>query len=228
MSGKKRRPDLQQLFKMDNWTTWDRQANEWLRSRTLAKDAVAHLNSLETVQNKAANLFSQKDQQGLVRLLDGLKRHPNTGEAGQLQNLVQGYLHETEQNWDLALETYQLLISEEVTPLVEEALRRIAVLCLGQKNLEMAALAMECLSRIAPGYQPQYADLLCSLGRRQEAADIYTDYLESIPGDTTVLLKLGNNYHKMGATDAAKSIFSIVLELEPENSVALEYVNSHA
>ena len=176
--------------------------------------------SLKGVQDKALSLFLHRDIEALKRLTQGLEQHPNKSTAEELSSLVYGYLFELEGNLDKALDSYQNLMGETFNPLIEEALRRISVICLSQKNLEMATLALECLSHTSLDYKVKYADLLCTLDRRQEAADLYTSYLENIPSDIEVLLKLGNNYRAMGEEKAAQQIFKLVLQQQPANKMA--------
>lgn len=182
--------------------------------------AIRKFRSLAGVRGKALLLFRDQDAQGLERLEQGLAQHPDRGLVQELSHLVRGYAFELAKEYEKALEEYYPLIGETFTPVTEDALRRIAVRSLDSHNAEMALLALECLAGASLTYQPQYADLLSALGRRQEAADLYVDYLEAIPSDTTVLLKLGKNYRQMGAEEAAKTVFGLVLEQDPQNSGA--------
>ena len=185
---------------------------QWEKINTSRRVALA--------RSKALTLFQRNDCDGLRLLLESLERHPDRENAIALSALVQGYLAELAQKPDLALEAYHSLIGETFTPLVEDALRRIASLCLGQGNIEMALMALECLANAAISYKPQYADLLKITGNLQEAADVFTDYLEMVPNDLAVLLKLGQLYRTMGHEDTAQQVFQMVLEQEPANQAA--------
>ncbi len=186
------------------------------------------LRDLSGVRAKALNLFKSQDNQGLERLRSGLITHPDHQVAGDLLSLVNGYLGEVAGDREAALSFYQNLIGEEFTPLAEEALRRVAVISLDQQQIDMALLALECLSNASLNYKPKYADLLAALDQRQLAADVFTDYLEKTPSDLNVLLKLGINYQKMGEANAADTVFGLILEQDPENASARELLQNHS
>ncbi|MFO7812812.1 MAG: tetratricopeptide repeat protein, partial [Pelovirga sp.] len=78
----------------------------------------------------------------------------------------------------------------------------------------------ECLSNVSVSYQPRYADLLSAMGQYQQAADHYTRYLETVPSDLAVLIKLGKTYRAMGAEEAAQTAFKLVLDQDPGNCTA--------
>lgn len=180
--------------------------------------------NLAGVRGKALLLFKNRDTTGLARLGQGLDVHQDRRLAQELSHLVRGYAFELNRDYEPALEEYEALIGETFTPIAEEALRRVAVISLERQNAEMALLALDCLSGASLAYKPQYADLLCALGRRQEAADHYTDYLEAVPSDMTVLLKLGKNYRSMGEAEAARTVFGLVLEQDPANAGAKTFL----
>lgn len=221
---KQRRPEFVAGLP-DGWqkaiTTWETNARKWLHERldgTRPKPVPPR--DLSRVRGKALNLFLQQDSAELERLFNGLAQHPDTDQAAQLQALIKGYHCELHDLPDQALECYQLLIGEEVTPISEEALRRIAVVALEQNKLELAQLALECLSNVSFSYQPRYADLLALCGQRQQAADLYTAYLEHVPTDLGVMIKLGKNYRAMGAEDTAQTLFKLVLDQDTGNPTA--------
>ncbi len=198
-----------------------------LKERLQEKQQTNNFTSLKGVQNKALNLFSRRDASALARLAQGLAQHPDKTAAAELLHLVHGYSAELSEDWDMALGFYQQLVGDVMTPPAEESLRRISVICLRRKNLEMAALALECLSQCSPVYKVKYADFLCTIGRRQEAADFYVDYLDQVPVDMEVLLKLGKNYRAMGAEDAAQKIFRLALQQQPGNKAVLSLLQNN-
>ncbi len=203
------------------------QIDTWINERLLASPRQSERLvrfHLDGVFGKALKLFLAKDAVQLQKILAGLTAYPNDSTAQELSALIQGYLFELEQKYDCALTAYQQLIGDTFNQTVEEALRRVSVICLSEKNLEMATLALECLSNASTTYQPKYADLLCLVNRRQEAADVYTEYLQNNPSDLITLIKLGQNYEKMGAKDVANQVYQLVLEQDPENPVALKHI----
>lgn len=176
--------------------------------------------SLVSVRSKAYRLFQAGDREGLARLAKVLEQHGDQDQAGPLRRLVEGYLAEIAQDPDGAFEQYQSLIGETFDPLTEDALKRIAALGLQTGQVESASLALECLANAVFVYMPKYAELLRILGKHQAAADIYVDYLERAPSDLGALIKLGQLYQAMGAEDAARTVFGLVLEQDPENAGA--------
>jgi tetratricopeptide (TPR) repeat protein len=145
-----------------------------------------------------------------------------------LKALAQGYIAELQGDYPAALEHYQALVGETFDPLTEDALRRIAFIGIEIQQVEFSQLALDCLANAMFVYKPQYADLLRLLGQHQAAADLYVDYLEKVPSDFGVLLKLGQLYQSMGAGDAARQVFQMVLEQDPENGAARELLSGVA
>ena len=194
-------------------------------NETVQAKRLAHMRDLVPVRGKAQRLFRNKDCGALERLGNALKGHSNQELATRLRGLVCGYLAEIEQNFSESLENYQILIGDQFDALTEDALRRIASIGLRNDQVEFSRLALECLSNAMFVYKPQYADLLRLLGQHQAAADLYVDYLEKVPSDFGVLLKLGQLYQSMGAGDAARQVFQMVLEQDPENGAARELLS---
>ena len=191
-------------------------------NETAQSKRLAHMRDLAPVRGKAQRLFRSKDRDALERLGNALDGHSNHESATRLRGLVYGYRAEIEQNFSESLENYQMLIGDQFDALTEDALRRIASIGLKTDQIEFSKLALECLSNAMFVYKPQYADLLRLLGQHQAAADLYVDYLEKVPSDFGVLLKLGQLYQSMGAGDAASQVFQMVLEQDPENGAARE------
>ncbi len=192
---------------------------------TVQAKRARQMRSLGPLRGKAVRLYKRGDKDGLARISDALSKHENQEEAASLRSLVQGYLAEINDNHDLALECYQELIGESFNALTEDALRRIASISLQSGQLEYAKLALECLAGAIFVYKPQYADFLRLLGQNQAAADLYVDYLERVPSDLGVLIKLGRLYHSMGVSDVARQVFQMALEQDPENYAIEELIS---
>jgi len=175
----------------------------------------------EKIQAKAVLFFQGLDLRGLNVLLEGIEKYAELDGAKELHCLVSGYIAEIEKRWDAALDSYHRLIGEDVSPLTEEALKRVASISINLQDHENALLALECLAGISPAYQPHYAELLKLLNRREDAAQVYGDYLTKAPDDLLTMLKLGQLYAESNATEAAKMAYQYVLEADPENSAAL-------
>lgn len=225
-----KRLDLQDLLPprwKETFKEWNDSAQSWIRAYLNESEQPIPPRDLNGPRIKALNLFNQRNAAALERLFSGLETHPDKEEAGRVQILVKAYYHEINGETDDALKCYELLIGDKFTPLVEEALRRISVICLSQKKLEMALVALECLSNASPSYKPRYADLLARTGQREQAAETYTRYLESHPDDLEVMIKLGRNYRDMNMEDGARQIFELVLQQHPDNKTAKTLLDEH-
>lgn len=172
--------------------------------------------SLKNVPSKAALLFRQGDHKGLRDLAAALG-HINGAEAAALRHYTLGLLAEGEGRDADALQAYQQ-IGEG--PLLEDALSRIASLCLAHEDFDNACLAFDCLSQLSPAYLPQYAELMRILGRADEAAELFGRYLEQVPEDLSTMLRLGRLYQAQGVVDGARWAFDYVLERDPDNRAA--------
>jgi tetratricopeptide (TPR) repeat protein len=176
--------------------------------------------NLSGVRGKAAGLFQKKDTDELERLAEGLT-HITSSEARKLLYLTRGYLAELHGNMTQAFEEYNKLLSDETDPaLLEDALQRIAVICIDNRDTENAVTALECLAQLSSTYAPQYADILRLTGDRETAAEVYSDYLQKVPDDLGTMLKLGKLYKDMRADEAAQMAFNYVLERDPDNGAA--------
>jgi len=176
--------------------------------------------SLVGVRERALRYFQAKDEIALVRLSHGLDIHPDRTAAELLGYLVAGFRAELDGYGEEALNQYQKLVGDTFNILTEEALKRILSISLQDNNFEFALQSLECLANAAVVYMPKYAELLRILGRFQDAADVYTDYIEAVPTDLSAFLKLGQLYREMGEEHAAQTVFSLVLEQDPENEAA--------
>lgn len=177
--------------------------------------------SLKGVDGLAQRLFKSGNLDRLQRLKESLTDHPNPAESQPLEHMIGGYIAELKGAPEEALGRYEALVGETFGPMTEVALKRILSISLGRHDVDLALTALDCLANASPVYQPQYAELLRIVGRLQDAADVYVSYLEIVPEDLTALLKLGQIYRAMGQEPAARQVFSMVLQAEPENPAAL-------
>jgi hypothetical protein len=182
--------------------------------------------TLAGVRSRASILFQNQDIDELERLAEGLV-HNADPRTEILLNLTRGYLAELRGNRQAALKAYQGLMSEEMNQAVlEDALRRIAFICIGNRNIGNAVAALQCLAQLSASYAPQYAEMLRLTGDEQAAAGVYSDYLQKVPDDLGTMLKLGKLYKDMHANEAARMAFNYVLERDPENGAAKAMLRS--
>lgn len=176
--------------------------------------------NLSGVRAKALTLFQRREINELERLTEALVQHPDP-KAERLLHLTRGYLAELQEKMEEALEAYNNLLSEGGDPaLLEDGLKRIAVICIDKRDTENAVAALECLTHLSATYTPQYAEILRLTGNREAAADVYNDYLVKVPDDLGAMLKLGYLYRDMHADEAARMAFNYVLERDPDNGAA--------
>ncbi len=107
-------------------------------------------------------------------------------------------------------------------------MHRVLSISLDRSDAEHALLAARCLSGMSPVYLPCYADLLRLVGAKNEALDIYADYLEKVPDDLVVMLKLGRFYLELGIEEGARLMFDTVLEKDPANQAATSLLSELA
>jgi len=176
--------------------------------------------NLTGVRAKALALFQNREVEGLERIAKALARNPDP-KAEPLLCLTRGYLAEIHENMAEALEQYnKLLLEESDAASLEDALQRIAVICIDKRDPENAVAALECLTQLALTYAPHYAEMLRMTGHSEAAAEVYSNYLQKIPDDLATMMKLGKLYKEMRADEAAQMAFNYVLERDPDNGAA--------
>ncbi|MDH4319786.1 MAG: DUF115 domain-containing protein, partial [Desulfobulbaceae bacterium] len=171
------------------------------------------------VRAKTLAFFRQNNFSGLRDLKEALAAHPDP-KAEKFVHLCEGYLAEMAGNNDKALEHYQLLFDEQDESLLEDILRRITSITLTRNDVDNSTLALESLCHISPTYLPQYGDFLRLIGSHQEAIGAYLFYLEQIPFDTAMMLKVGAYYRELNMEEGARAMFEHILQREPDNNRA--------
>lgn len=167
---------------------------------------------------------SEKDLLNIIKQLDSSEDIKGTS----LKFLAEGHCLELHGQTNAALESYQKVLADENSPVLEDALNRIVSLSLEVNNFDDARLGLEYLSGISDNYLIPYADLLWIVGERFQSLDLYAVYLGKVPNDINVMLKLAQYYLELNSLDGAKMAVSHVLSLEPDNSLALNLVKQIA
>lgn len=134
--------------------------------------------------------------------------------------MIAGYIAELENNTELALQLYDGVISIEDSPLLEEALLRVASISISQDNHANTLLALKCLSQLSPIYLPHYAESCRLTGDILEAIDSYNTYIQAFPEDTLHKLKLVNLYIEIKVYDAAELMLDHLLSIDPSMEMA--------
>ncbi|MBE9486671.1 MAG: motility associated factor glycosyltransferase family protein [Chloroflexi bacterium] len=178
---------------------------------------------LGQVRGKLQVMYMRRQTEDLRSLVDNLAKQEGV-EALSLTCLGRGYLAEVDNDFDKALFEYQQLLDvqeeEQNLSILEDALRRLFSLSLQKNDYENARLLAEFLAGISVVYLPYYADLLWLLGEKRSSLDFYADYLEKVPGDHVVMIKLGRHYQELGIEDGARLMFEAVLQQDNSNTAA--------
>jgi tetratricopeptide (TPR) repeat protein len=175
--------------------------------------------SLQGLRGKLLLYFKNLNGESLKNIQQSLEKHENP-QARKYFYLCSGLIAELEGNIDLALEQYQLLLEEHDEILREDILQRIATIFLAKNDHKNSLVALEALSNISPSYIIHYGDLLRLTGQSQKALTTYLDYLEKVPQNTIVMLKVGNYFRELNIKEGAKGMYEHVLLLEPDNQAA--------
>lgn len=181
---------------------------KWLKARAHPDEA----------RKKAMLHFRRQDSEALQFLHSALATIDQQ-EAIVVNHLVAGFLAELSENSEQALEEYNAVINEPICSCTEEALRRIVSISLELSDTNNALAGLECLSNLSPIYLLQYADLVKLLGDTNQALDLYANYLDNIPDDPQVLMRVGKIYQELGMTNEALTVFRYLSEKDPDNSL---------
>lgn len=182
------------------------------------------------IRTKLLYLFDRQDTEELTRLARFLGDEPDDA-APDLRQLALAYLAELEGRPADALDHYQQVVDRaaagmgdgsdaQENPRLEDALRRMSFLALQRGEAETAVGVLDVLAALSPAYEPQYADALRLAGRLQDAVQVYTGYLERVPGDLVTMLKLGRLFQDAGVAESARWAYDYVLAKDPRNSDA--------
>jgi hypothetical protein len=192
-------------------------------TQTSFKQNIENLSDLTLSKTKAILLFKYKKITALKNLKDGLALHyaPET-EKEPYQSLIAGYIAELENDTEKALQHYDAIISIEDSPLLEEALLRVASISISQDNHANTLLALKCLSQLSPIYLPHYAESCRLTGDILEAIDSYNVYLQFFPEDTLHKLKLVNLYIEIKIYDAAELMLDHLLSIEENMEITIQ------
>ncbi len=175
---------------------------------------------LEGLEIKLYNLFNLKETKSIKQIIRGINLFGSIQpESEALLHLANGYYCELSNNIDQAIIEYG---AADHPKTIESALKRLAAITLGQGNLQYAHEVLVLLSDISPTYLPQLAELYIISKNYKNALEIYTQYLEYNMSDVFILLKVANLYESQDITDGAQFIYKHILEIEPENSIALK------
>lgn len=211
-----------QLNDLDEQAKQELMALEDAFEKELAMEESGHLRrareqaDLGASRIRARQLMTQRNIEGLQRLLEGLKLSPESDKAAPYINLVEGYLHELSDHAEQAMECYSTVLASDDRRLQEDALLRIAQWGLEQHQTQTAKQALSLLSAISDEYKLQYADLLALTNEPEKALDVYQNYIQSYPEDAHAQMRLIRLLLKLNALDGARLVIDHFKKAFPE------------
>lgn len=180
--------------------------------------------SLSMLKKRAALLFKHQKTQELKDLLSSLHKHEEKTAAVPYVYLINGYLAELQDDTEAAITAYHNIIDSDDSPLLEEALLRIAVISINTNdaNNTNAYLSLQCLSQVNPFYLPFYAEIARLHGDILTAIDAYNHYISQFPEDTLVQMKLTTLYIENKTYDAAELMLDYILTKTPDSKTTTD------
>ncbi|WP_394200652.1 6-hydroxymethylpterin diphosphokinase MptE-like protein [Shewanella waksmanii] len=182
--------------------------------------------SLHRTHIKILELFKKQNSTGLKNLAENLKELSlKDNYAKRMMKLATCHYHMLKENYDMAIDE---LIKLDDNLKTETEYKIILSLSLRTHNLELSELTLANISKLNDEYAPQFAHILQLRDKPQEALNVYLDYLDKYPEDIPVTLKLGIFLAEVGQIDGAKSCFLQVLDIDPDNHAAQNYLQQIA
>jgi len=191
---------------------------------TTFKTELAKRSTLPLLKSKIKLLFKHKKLDELKNLKSGFINDAKHDNKEPYLSLIDGYLAELENDIESALSNYNNIINLDNSPVLEEALLRVASISLEQQNPQNAFLAINCLAQLSPLYLPYKAELARILGDFMLAIDSYNDYINFFPENTLSKLKLAALYIEIKVYEAAELMLEHILKESPgfESAISLK------
>ncbi len=142
-------------------------------------------------------------------------------EAQSIIALINGYIEALQEKPEAALTFFDKTSEIDRN---EDTLNLMFSLAIQLDMNEKAEGYLQKLSTLSPNYTPQYAHILKLNNKHLESINVYTTYLQEKPEDITTWVALGKLYIEIGEEDMALSVFSYVLEQDPENQLVQKLI----
>ena len=189
------------------------------------KARIAKHSTLPLLKSKIKLLFKHKKIDELKNLHTGVINDPNHDNKEPYLLLIDAYLAELKNDLDAALTHYDSIIQLDQSPVLEEALLRVASISLDQQNQQDAFLAIDCLANLSPTYLPYKAELARIVGDYMLAIDSYNAYINFFPDDMLSKLKLTALYIDIKVYEAAELMLEHILQVTPDLESAIDLKN---
>jgi hypothetical protein len=189
---------------------------------TLHMAQAKHHASFPMLKKRARLLFKHRKIQELIDLQSGLQKHDDQTTAESYAYLLNGYLAELQDDLEAAQTAYYHIINTGDSPLLEEALLRIAAISINEADNNNAYLALQCLSQISPIYLTLYAEIVRLRGDMTGAVEAYERYITQFPEDTLAQMKLTTVYMENKAYSSAELMLDYILAKTPDAKAAID------
>ncbi|WP_339672305.1 6-hydroxymethylpterin diphosphokinase MptE-like protein [Dasania marina] len=192
------------------------------KTETSYSKAYAAVDHTTGTEDKIYSMAFKKDHGELLKIANELKSNSSLN-AGSLEKhlyfLAMAFYHLCFNEPQKALAAFSETKPEQLR---EDALKAILNLSLGEQDTEKAENALLLLSNLSHLYTPHYANILYLNNKINESIQTYTCYLQEHPDDLPCWISLGKIYIAIKENDMADMVFNHVLEIDPENPLALE------
>jgi hypothetical protein len=182
------------------------------------RQRVRKRSALQGINGRANRLFHQRNLAGLQQLRQSLLLHPDSATAGDNIHYIEGLCHELQGETEAALNDYAAISDRRIS---EDALLRRLGIAINHGDMVATLEHLTRLKDISIHFIPLYADTLRILGQAEAALEAYASYLDYVPNDTRILLKLGLYYHELKAEEPTRWVMNKVLEHDPNNATAI-------
>lgn len=211
---------------LDEFALLEQQFNAMLRSDDANlshyfQNLASNENTIGALVGHARSSFDQQDSAALQRIATGLKQRQEP-LARQAAQLVQGFIHELQQQHAAATACYQSLDAGVSSELWQIAQEHILTLAMAGEDYQGAITTLEQLGRRIVSYQPIHAQLLALTGAIKPAIEVYTRYLQQQPRDLDTTLALGLLLAEIHAWEAARSALDHIRDLDPSHPGIVE------
>ncbi|WP_130472070.1 6-hydroxymethylpterin diphosphokinase MptE-like protein, partial [Candidatus Magnetaquicoccus inordinatus] len=183
----------------------------------------------QVVRARVMKLFRQKEQQRLLTFAEGLEQSlAESAVTGSMDRMVM----EHKEQYVLLIRGLAAVLAGDFTAaegcfgqislpvLLTDALQQLLTVKLLRQDLLGALPIAKQLAQRATLHIPHYGDLLRLTGQREEAVAVYGGFVQLVKNDLVTLNKLGKLHGEMGNLEAARAVFTQVLQLDPGNKAA--------
>ncbi len=181
------------------------------------------------IMDRAIEYLELGDQDGLVRLEEGLKQR-NEAIASELLKLVQGFMFELKNEPVCACECYDTLDAETLWTTKQFGLERALNIHIENEDIPQAITTLKKLAQRVDSYTPLLAQLLEINGDIGEAGDLYSEYIKRQPDNIEVANEYGQFLLRHHAYEGTGAILGHMKNIAPHDSrtLALEQALAEA